>query len=250
VLKGVPVTTDEDTCSAFTSACTCAALGSKVGCGWSRTLNTCMLGKITECTECPAQRRCATPTTPSPIAKKRASDQGRSYAKQLLAQNVELMAFDWDQTANEIHTFNGKFESIYQVASTISPDYIDITLAWCEQGKPNAIVTYQDEDVTVAGSRVSGPYMIRRALDLVLPKECAKNIYIDAANLSFDPRLGKNPHLQNAKRRFKINSSNRVMLVDDTYNNIKQAIRSGYQTTYVTPAAGFDYDDFNFVSEI
>jgi hypothetical protein len=168
-----------------------------------------------------------------------------AIAQKLKAKGVQLLAWDWDRTANDHHTFQKTYANYDQIAESISPDFVASATAWCNDNSPQAIVTYNDMNAKnrIAGQSVRGPDMIRQVLGMVLPPSCAAAMPIYARNFDAegDTTSGKNPLIQQAQTRFGVPSNQAVMLFDDTTNNIVQAKPQGYQTAEVTPKSGFRF---------
>lgn len=170
------------------------------------------------------------------------SSEAQSKADALENMGIELLAFDWDKTANQHHTFQQMYESYEQIAGTISDDFVSLASAWCGKGKPVAIVTYNDAWGRVDGAPVRGPDMIRTVLGMVNLPATGCNIPVYAENLSHTRNLGKNPLLLQAQTAVGVSDS-QVMLIDDTRNNIDQVAlnNKGYYTTWVEPDMGFEF---------
>jgi len=177
---------------------------------------------------------------------------GQDSSSTFTEWDVKLAAFDWDRTACTEHTFRGTYASYCDIAKKVSKDYVATQNAWCSQGKPSAIVTYNDDVVMVGGQRVMGPDMIKKVLDMVLAPGCSDKIKIYAKN-ERSRSAGKSWHLKSAQKSYSNMGyevrTEHTLLIDDTKNNIDVAREMAclwcpiYRTVWVNPANGYKTSD-------
>lgn len=163
-----------------------------------------------------------------------------------LDQNgVKFLCWDWDLTANTYHTYGKTYESMNQINNGISQNFVSVANKWCSLGRPQAVCTYSNAQTNNRiGTRfVPGTTMIANSLEAVLDGECGsrQSFPVYGRNDHSKNRAGKTWHLgqalQNAKGSY---SKAQTMLVDDTKDNIDIALDQNYQTTFVTPATGYN----------
>lgn len=173
------------------------------------------------------------------------SDRARraeGVVSKLRKQGVRLLDFDWDKTANTVHTYQQTYSSFRQIANLVSQDYIEITNQWCRAGLPSHIVTYNDANMAVAGQSRYGPDVIHEVLDMVLGEECKGKIKVFARN-DGSRRSGKNCHIAASMSASGITDPKEVALFDDTEENIEQGLPMGYRTVWVYPKTGFVFSN-------
>lgn len=168
------------------------------------------------------------------------AQEAQTLSNNLGNQRVELIGWDWDQTANSEHTYQKTYSSYKQVEDAISQQFVSLANQWCAEGRDQAIVTYSNAQVynMIGGQMVRGTDMIRKVLNAVLDQGCGSKMQIYGRNDS-GMNTGKSWHLQSAQQRYGVSNNVNVMLFDDTGNNINIALGQNYKTTYVTPKAGY-----------
>lgn len=161
----------------------------------------------------------------------------------LMTKNgIQLLAFDWDLTACTHHTFKESYASYDQLVALMSKDFVALANKWCYDGKPVAIVTYNDATLYVGGRGVKGPDMIKEVLRRTFANnpKCA-NMPIYARN-DHNKGTGKQWHLGMAQKNAGVSAAQTV-LIDDTKNNIDIAKRYNQPNMWVNPASGFKYSN-------
>jgi hypothetical protein len=169
------------------------------------------------------------------------TQEAQSISNNIANQGVQLIGWDWDQTANSEHTYQKSYSSYKQVEDAISQQFVGLANKWCAEGRSEAIVTYSNAQVynMIGGQMVRGTDMIRKVLDKVLDYGCGSKMQIYGRNDSGMSPGGKTWHLQSAQRHYSVTNNANVMLFDDDGNNINIALGQGYKTNYVTPKAGY-----------
>jgi hypothetical protein len=162
-------------------------------------------------------------------------------------KNIKLLAWDWDHTANNEHTFQQSYPNLQAVVNTISPEFLKIAAAWCDLDKKQAIVTYNDKMSFVGGiGSINGKQMIEKALRASgLLQSCSYDelppVY---ARLENSRTAGKTWHLSQAMAATGHNIGE-TLLVDDTDNNINIASQKQHPTAWVAAKHGVRFSDFD-----
>lgn len=170
--------------------------------------------------------------------------------KQLEGLGVEAICWDYDLTANTLHTYQKSYGDYSDITEAMSKHFIAVAEEWCKQ-KPNtqAICTYSNAQAYnyIGGKRVPGTTQIKEALKRTLSSSCYKqfaNRIYGKNNSGNRNQPGKSWHLQQFSNAMggRVPKS-KIMLVDDTADNINVALaknsNGGYQTLFVTPNKGY-----------
>jgi acid phosphatase class B len=186
-----------------------------------------------------------------------------NFMQLLKNNNITALAFDFDATALQYGTTltsgyknTSQFHKDY--VRKMSKDFIRVVNSSFEQGIHVGIATFNDDmldSLTSTNKLILGGHgLIRPILRALFDEDIVRQIEIWAFNpeihgmVAFDGQYvnqDKNWHLQNIRKRYKIKNNNQVLLIDDDWENIKAARKSGFRAWYVSGNHGFNIKEFD-----
>ncbi|KAG5178953.1 hypothetical protein JKP88DRAFT_168258 [Tribonema minus] len=134
---------------------------------------------------------------------------------------INLLAFDFDQTLVDVHTFGRWQDSEAELAKHVRPFFRELVLAGAEHGMHMAVVTFS--------AQVS---IIRGVLHEAFGEEIASRIVIRGADGSWTYTgrgacEGKQAHIASAAEELTQFTRCSTLLFDDDEHNVRAALDAG-----------------------